>query len=114
MVGSQIAEQRLKEADEKVDGSQIVQVSKKIGDVWQYMATLLDSALFDVATMDDIKTHEENKSAQAHRMLCKWTEACGDGATRGKLIKAMCENEKRKQAEEIFGANLVQSVLNSK
>ena len=50
---SQITEQRLKAADEKVNGKQIVQVSKKTGDVWKLMATLLDSDLFDTATHDE-------------------------------------------------------------
>ena len=97
------------QADEKVTVGQVIQVSRKVGDVWEWVAKLLDEEMFDVERLDDIKYHEDEKTKQAHRMLCIWSEAHGDKAT---LIKAMCSSERRQQAQDVFGVDLVRFVMN--
>ena len=74
------------QADEKVTVGQVIQVSRKVGDVWEWVAKLLDEEMFDVERLGDIKYYEDEKTKQAHRMLCIWSQAHGDRATRSKLI----------------------------
>ena len=63
--------------------------------------------------IDIIKGDYKNSFAQTKKALDMWTKKFGVKATRRSIITAMCDIDRRLQAERIFGCDLVDHVKNS-
>ena len=100
-------------ADEKVTSQDISGVSNKdiIQATWPKLAVALDSDTFNVGKIAVIKQqHLVDPFMQLYSMLDNWCSKRANGATRRKLINALCDCDWTDEARSIFGDAMVTEV----
>lgn len=97
----------------KVKEEEIVEVAKCTSHQWGKLAVHLDAKLFSHAKRSVLEQEQRKLLDQALAMMEVWVNKLDYYATRGKLIKAMCDTGFRAQANSVFGSQLVELVVPS-
>ena len=102
-------------AKSKCTDKEMLYVTGKVTACWQEFVSHLSPTFFTMDRIDIIKgNYHNNLFAQTKKALDMWTKKYGVKATRCSIITAMCDINRRLQAECIFGCDLVEHVCPSK
>ncbi|XP_062513017.1 uncharacterized protein LOC134188830 [Corticium candelabrum] len=102
-------------AKSKCTDKEMLYVTGKVTACWQEFVSHLSPTFFTMDRIDIIKgNYHNNLFAQTKKALDMWTKKYGVKATRRSIITAMCDINRRLQAERIFGCDLVDHVCPSK
>ncbi|XP_062513151.1 uncharacterized protein LOC134188950 isoform X2 [Corticium candelabrum] len=101
-------------AKSKCTDKDMLSVTCKVIACWQEFVSHLSPTFFTMDRIDIIKGDYKKSFAQTKKALDMWTKKFGVKATRRSIITAMCDINRRLQAERIFGCDLVDHVCPSK
>ena len=95
-------------ADENVTRTELHKLAKAIQSCWDKFALDLDPEHFTVlGEIATIKLQQPSPLLQAHAMLESWHSKLANNAHCRLLIEALVNGGQRKQANEVFGENVV-------
>lgn len=98
-------------ADGKVQPKELVNVAERVADTWESLASKLSPEFFSVGKVTEIEqTHPRKRAVQARAMLEQWANKCASKATCCAIIQALCQAGHKRQAQEVFGEDLVEFV----
>ena len=94
----------------KVAPYDLVAVASAVDVNWEELAARLAPVMFSIIKTEQIKAQYGNPFIQSRSMLEEWANALDKEATNGSLIRALLKMNRRRQANEIFGEDLVMYV----
>ena len=91
----------------KLTSDDLVAVASAVDVNWEELAARLAPVMFSIIKTEQIKAQYGKPFVQSRSMLEEWANGLDKEATKGSLIKALLKMNMRRQANEIFGDDLV-------